>query len=582
MAWNDKPPTKEELKASSWADAAPSDKEMSAFGITAPVSQGESALRGAAQGATFGFAPAIAGAAEAIPTALNAASGTGSMQDILDAYRKARDASKTKFDAAEKANPKTFMAGSLAGGLAPALLTGGASAEGSLAKGLASSLPVSAETAAGALTGAGYGALSGAGQAVSSGEGLEQGAKDVAANAAGGALLGGAASKLGQTLGAVPEALDSFGNKQAIEATGANKGMIKQMLGKDARASSYAASVGEENPESMVQKTGALLSEPNDLMPTPVVTPMSSAQTILDRSSNLKNAASQKMGEISKQLDTSFTEADPDIKAKFFNPQDAAKEIETQLLDPIRVNGEVPPAAIPTARAIQTVLDTVNQFGNEPIPFEQAQKLKSLLTNLVNYGTEGSESNQILKRAGGIIRAGIDDAAKAVADDAGSPELADQYLKAKDLYGAADIASKASQAKVAGGMANKTISLSDLGAGAAGVALAHSPIGALAVPAKMYLEKYGHATLAAGAKGTSDIMSSLSNALTSAPKESIVNMGQKLIQSGGQLETSLGNVLVKAGDRDDIGRNALMFSLMQNAGYRDLLRKQMGMPEPQK
>lgn len=579
MAWTDKPPTKEELKASSWADAAPSDTELSALGIAAPVSQGESALRGAAQGATFGFAPAIAGAAEAVPTALNAVSGTGSMQDILNAYRKARDASKTKFEAAEKANPKTYLAGSLAGGLAPALLTGGVSAEGALAKGAADLLPIGAETAAGALTGAGYGALSGAGQAVSGGEGLEQGAKNIAAGAAGGALLGGAASKLGQTLGAVPEALDAFGNKQAIEATGASKGMIKQMLGKDAKAGAFAAKAGEEAPESIVQKTGALLSEPNDLIQTPVVTPMASAQTILERSGALKNAAGQKMGEISKQLDTAFN---GESSAKFFNPQDAAKEIETQLLDPIRVNGEVPPVSIPTARAIQNVLDTVNKFGNEPIPFEQALKLKGLLTNLVNYGTEGSESNQILNRAGGIVNKQIDAAAGNVAADSGTPELADAYSKAKDLYGAASVAEKASSAKVAGGMANKTLSLTDLGVGAAGIAAAHSPLGLAAVPAKMYLEKYGHATLAAGAKGASDIMSSMSSTLTSAPKEAITSMGQKLIQSGGQLETSLGNVLVKAADRDDIGRNALMFSLMQNSAYRELLRKQMGIPEPQK
>ena len=62
-----------------------------------------SATRGAAQGATLGFADEIAGA--------GAAMWPGG-QD----YTEARDESRERFDAARAANPKTFLAGELLGG----------------------------------------------------------------------------------------------------------------------------------------------------------------------------------------------------------------------------------------------------------------------------------------------------------------------------------------------------------------------------------------------------------------------------------------------------------------------------------
>lgn len=84
-----------------------------------PVSKTESALRGAAQGATFGFADELTGALEALATD--------------KPYAQARDESRANYKAAEEENPMTYMGGSLAGGLAVPLPFGGAKTLGQLA-----------------------------------------------------------------------------------------------------------------------------------------------------------------------------------------------------------------------------------------------------------------------------------------------------------------------------------------------------------------------------------------------------------------------------------------------------------------
>lgn len=112
----------------------------------------ESAARGAAQGVTMGFADEITGAAKALgvtPQKLamafmggNAIGEIGSYltrrlgktvaekgtEGALESYRQERDESRAAYDAAEKANPKTYLAGQIGGGLATAVLPGGGAA----------------------------------------------------------------------------------------------------------------------------------------------------------------------------------------------------------------------------------------------------------------------------------------------------------------------------------------------------------------------------------------------------------------------------------------------------------------------
>lgn len=121
----------------------------------------ESALHGAGQGATFGFSDELYGGARSFVE-------SGS----LDLYKKYRDEYRQELESARKANPKSYMAGEVGGGIAAGALTGGA--------GAASTIPRMVAT--GAATGGLYGA--GASNADS--------ALGVAADAGIGGTLGGA------------------------------------------------------------------------------------------------------------------------------------------------------------------------------------------------------------------------------------------------------------------------------------------------------------------------------------------------------------------------------------------------------
>lgn len=110
-------------------------------------SKTESAVRGFAQGGSFGFGDELAGA-------MGAAAGTLGILDnkeglsVGDQYRQYRDEARLADKESEDANPGSYVAGQLAGGVATApILPGGAAS----ALGRA------------ALTGAGYGAVSGVG-----------------------------------------------------------------------------------------------------------------------------------------------------------------------------------------------------------------------------------------------------------------------------------------------------------------------------------------------------------------------------------------------------------------------------------
>jgi hypothetical protein len=91
-----------------------------------PDSGLESAVRGAAQGATFGFAPDISAAVE---------STLGTLGIVDDkSFRQAKEESERAFAKAEKEHPGVFTAGEIAGAVA-GLVAGGAAAKGAVAAG---------------------------------------------------------------------------------------------------------------------------------------------------------------------------------------------------------------------------------------------------------------------------------------------------------------------------------------------------------------------------------------------------------------------------------------------------------------
>jgi len=113
------------------------------------ISKTETALRAGLQGATLGFADEAAGAIGAvvkspldslmqyIPGTSQATdkdlreqgfTGAVDQKSILDQYKESRDLVRADNKASEEANPNTYLAGEIAGGVLPALASGGGTA----------------------------------------------------------------------------------------------------------------------------------------------------------------------------------------------------------------------------------------------------------------------------------------------------------------------------------------------------------------------------------------------------------------------------------------------------------------------
>jgi len=548
------------LAAKTQSSAFDPDAYLKAKGMAMPESAPsmlESALRGGAEGATFGLAPAIAGAAGAAPSALEALKGNLSLQDVKDAYEKSRAESKAKFDAAAKANPGSYLGGSLAGGLALAPLTGGLSEESAAAQGLARAVPLLSEsTAAGALTGAGYGAAAGLGSSVSAGDDLSTGAKNVAAGAAGGSLVGGILSKLSGGLGSAADSLEETAAKRAVKATGTTKAQTKQLMN---------APTASDDSMNRLLEHGDNLINSNPFQDTPVVTALAGPEEILSRVQDLKEKSGQAVGEALTQLDKNF---DPSNE-NYFNPSDVVSQIR-ELQMGLTKDG-VPRASTRSQySALEDVIKDISQYGDQPVSFADADEIKQFVTDLA-YNDNGKLTDSLMGQVRGIVNDNIEKAADAVAESSGDADLSGSYKTAKDYYRSAKDSENAITGKVAGNMSNRDLGITDYMSAIGGAAVHGGPGALVATGANLVGKKYGNQLYAAGSKNAANILKSVNNFFTTVAPEQLATWGSKLSAQPGQLEQNLGRVLTEASSRDDIGRNAVMFSLMQNPSYRSLM-----------
>lgn len=184
--------------------APPTEAELSAVDMFAPPTEQElllepeeitgleSAIRGAAQEASFGLADELTGIAE---TGLETVKGNVPLRasELLKSYQKLRDESRAAYKLAEETNPASYLGGQIVGGIAPALATGGAAVAGKLAAGAATKAGIGQLMKEGAKSGLTYGLAQGAGKSeaeIAEGE-LGQLAKDVASEGAIGSIAGG-------------------------------------------------------------------------------------------------------------------------------------------------------------------------------------------------------------------------------------------------------------------------------------------------------------------------------------------------------------------------------------------------------
>lgn len=490
------------------------DAYLSAKGVnaTAPASQLESALRGAAQGLTFGHSDEITGAGEAL---LDQLQGQGDAnKGLLDLYRQHRDESRAAYENAEKSNPKTYLAGNVAGSIPSAML-------------LPEMGAVKAGAALGALSGLGMGNAD-----LTKGE-LGKAALETGSGAAMGAVAGKVFDKLGNLIS--PESLESAANSQAVKSLNPKKLDYKKMT-----------------PEQ-VQTLGRTMLD-ND-----VITPLSSLEDKLNSVQALKQSSGETIGNVANSLD--------EAGIKTFNPLDVASRLHGEIAAPY-VNE---PALQGLEQQASGLVESALKRGDNPISFEEANKLKSVFDELGYKNGNAVSGKELAQRAYGVTRDELEKAVESGANTLGDSDLSNKFLSAKSDYNKSLQAENILKDSFAREQANSTIGLGDkvvaagqLAAGNPGKAI--SQVGALKAASK-----YGNNIAALSTDKAADVMRGVNKALISNPA-SLTNIGNKLAQSSSATEASLGRILQGAAERDDVGRNALVFSLMQNDKYRELLK----------
>ena len=284
------------------------------------------------------------------------------------------------------------LAGQAAGIVAPALLTGGASAPESLAE----------AAGQGALVGGGFGAGNAVDTLAGGGSGA-QAAGDVAL----GAGLGAAGGTIGQKLaGAAESAIPGLENIAAKKA---------------------AASVGMGSDELGNMSQQELIDTGKMLMDKGIVKPEASTQEMFDTAKNLQEQYGDQIGQIGNQAHELGLSTD-------IKPLTDALGEKFQAADALQ-NPDERKAAIFYKRGIADIASMAAQNptaeGEVPtqITFDQLQRLKR------SYGNSAFENGAVKNPAAADVYGQLGDAQKNIVNSAvDNPNLPDQYKDALTNY----------------------------------------------------------------------------------------------------------------------------------------------------
>lgn len=490
-------------------------------------------------GATLGLAPiGAAGLAAGKDYVI------GDNSNFLENYRNYRDDLKNKQALLEQTYPKTSSVGEFGGSILPSVLLSG---EGALAKN-ATKLEKMAEAAR---TGAKAGGV--LGFAHSSGDLTKGEVGKVAGDTLEGAGIGGVAGGLTQGIlgNLTPEALEETAQKRALKSTGIAKAQYRNLMNTPLRDADGAIIPGK----TQVNEIGKRLLD-ND-----VVTPLASGEDILQRSQTLKQESGNQIGDILKKLDQQGTVSTmPD-------PTKVSSEIQAQL-KPKLTNPQGDPYKTTASQnnVVDNIIEDINSHGNNPVPFEEAQVFKQMLKQAAFNG-KGEVIDDNANKAYGIVNKWIEDAAQDTAAKSNQPGLLDQYVNAKKNYNTGIQAENAATGKVAASAVNRDLGITDYVAGAAGVVAHGTPGGLAAAGVNKAAKAWGNPLMATGARAASKILS--------MPKQGLQSVAQTL-STHGETGQKLGNLLLQAAERDDVGKNALLFTIMQQSAYRDMLNQHLG------
>ena len=311
-----------------------------------PVSQLESAARGAAQGLTFEMADELLGAGKA---AYDIATDKPELKDFAELYKKYRDIEREKFTKAKEANPITYGASDIGAGILPALLSGGATAAANIGK-----VGLKEAAKAAAKTGAKFGGATALGMTEDITD-VGQAAKDVAMGAGLGAATGVAIPAAGKALGRGASKV-AEGSKDFVENITSSIPLIQEGLDAFKLASKGQSVLGKDNYNKIIKESKELVKE--KLKPLMV---------------SEKEKFSKAIGKIYKKIETIGTTKDISQELNSIQKQ----------IDNLASSGKVPTEE--GLKVLRDLTNTINRFKKDVI--------KVVPTKKVNTGVETALGN---------------------------------------------------------------------------------------------------------------------------------------------------------------------------------------------
>jgi len=438
--------------------AAPARKLVFADDAAAPpsaISPVESATMGAAQGGTLGFADEGAAGVHALQKAAqDFFHGKVDPAALMKYYKTVRDQYRDKFHKAEEENPKSYGAGEFAGTVATNFIPGME----------ATTIPKMAALAG--LQGLGH----------SEKEDLTGMATDTAMGAAAGAT-GGAIAK-GATAMVNPSFWEDLAQNRGLKALG----FTKRFLSDDARRAE-----AKKVAQTMLDEG--------------VITPTAGADDMAARAEALSRKSGARIGSFLKGMEPGMEASDIAVGEYGLDPQKAIQAINE--LRPAERGGhnETIHAALDKA------IETIKGYGDGPIPWEKANKLKGLLQDVAKFNSNTENltlgANQL---AAGRFKGVLDDSLESAAKDMGQTPGFEDFLKNKKIYGAAERAGDALNNRLSSEMGNRSLGLTDFLTAGAGIAAGNPAEAATLLGVKKVGDIYGNQAMASGAnqaaKGT--------------------------------------------------------------------------------
>lgn len=446
------------------------------------ITQGESLARGAAQGASLGFADEISGGVEALWE-----KAKGNPTEFGKLYEIARNESRENFKKAQEANPGTYMAGEIGGGVATAFVPGVAAAKG-------------AKLANVAARAAGFGGAAGAGY--SEADNVGGVLKDAATGAVLGGALAGAAPLVGKVAARAGVGAKNSAERLAARAVGAERGTLKKLSQKE---------IQELGRQAIDEKIITPLASTDDMI--------ARNEAIKTGSMNTRRAAYEKIDKAAKST---------------FNPLEVATELETKVLDGKNIKHLDTQELI---KKLNPEIDNILSRGDGNITMKEAQELVQNLGKRAKFDTSRStEANELAKTVYHTVRDAINKAAEKGGD---AINLGDVVKTSNKRFATAKNTEKLLANKSAREQGNKLMGITDysiVGAGlpsavATGGASAAATAGAVGV--KKTFERFGSQNAALAMDKTSKALMQSPKAAASVSRSPVVldQIGTRPVQN---------------------------------------------------